>query len=45
MLTLDNYLLSCGGNSGSGGGSSGGRVGGGGSGSDSVCGDCDCCLL
>ena len=39
MLTLENYLLSCGG---SGGG--GGRVGGGG-GSDSNCGGCDCYLL
>ena len=42
LLTLDDYLLSCGGND-------GGTVGGGGSdsgsGSGSGCGGCDCCLL
>ena len=37
LLTLDNYLLSCGG--------SNGRVSGSGSGSGSSCGGCDCCLL
>ena len=42
LLTLDDYLLSCG-------GGDGGIVGGGGSdggsGSGSGCGGCDCCLL
>ena len=45
LLTLDDYLLSCGSGDGGtvGGGSSG--SGGSGSGSDSSCGGCDCCLL
>ena len=38
LLTLDDYLLSCG-------GGNGGTVGGGGSGSGSGCGGYDCCLL
>ena len=38
LLTLDDYLLSCGG------GDGGGRVGDG-SGCGSNCGGCDCCLL
>ena len=44
MLTLDDYLLLCGGDSGRVGGGGGGG-GGGGSGSGSSCGGCDCCLL
>ena len=41
IVTIDDYLLSCGS-----GGSGGGRVSGGGSsGSGSGCNGCDCCLL
>ena len=38
LLTLDDYLLSCG-------GGDGGTVGGGGGGGNSGCGGCDYCLL
>ena len=38
LLTLDNYLLPCG-------GGDGGTVGGGGGGGNSGCGGCDYCLL
>ena len=42
LLTLDNYLLSCGSGDG---GTVGGGGGSGNSGSGSNCGGCDCCLL
>ena len=44
MLTLDDYLLLCGGDNGDGrvGGSGGGGCS---SGSGNGCGGCDCCLL
>ena len=45
LLTLDDYLLSCGSGDGGTVGGGGSGSGGGGSGSDSSFGGCDCCLL